>query len=173
MAYASHEQAMAGPDTKLRPTMDVYSFGAILYRLLCVSKPHAGRNAAEILRHKLFDDAMHEDNLLPAFRAANNVDESSARCATARQLVAVMRMCLQHEPEKRPQTGTDVLKLLLREGEELPEELAAAGAAAASTSVVADAIENARAGGSGSAVLSDSEVSGSHGIAGVTLSSWQ
>jgi hypothetical protein len=154
--------------------MDVYSFGAILYRLLCVSKPHAGRNAAEILQHKLFDDAMNEDNLLPAFRAANNVDESSARCATARQLVAVMRMCLQHEPEKRPQTGTDVLKLLLREGEALPEELLTSPSSAAGASLgLADAIENARAGGSGSAVLSDSEVSGSHGIAGVTLSSWQ
>jgi hypothetical protein len=34
-----------------------------------------------------------------------------------------MRMCLQHEPERRPQTGTDVLRLLLRAGEELPAEL--------------------------------------------------
>jgi serine/threonine protein kinase len=166
MAYASPEQAHAGADTKLRPTMDVYSFGAILYRLLCVSRPHANRSAFQILQHKLFDDAMNEDNLLPAFRAAN-----SARTAAAKQLVAVMRMCLEHEPAKRPQTGTDVLHLLLRDGEELPAELVAA--AAASTSDVVVAIENVRAGGSGSAVLSDSEVSGSHGIAGVTLSSRQ
>jgi serine/threonine protein kinase len=132
IAYASHEQATARPDTKLRPTMDVYSFGATLYRLLCVAKPHEGRNAVEILQHKLIDDAMNEDNLLPAFRAANNEDESSPRYVTARQLVTVMRMCLQHEPERRPQTGTDVLKLLLREGEVLPPELAAASPASSS-----------------------------------------
>jgi hypothetical protein len=93
--------------------MDVYSFGATFYRLLCASKPHEGRSAMQILQHKLIDDAMNEDNLLPAFRAASNADENSARCAKARQLVAVMR-CLQHEPEAAAD-GISVLQLLLRE----------------------------------------------------------
>jgi serine/threonine protein kinase len=116
--YASHEQLNAQRGTKLRPTMDVYSFGAILYRLLCVSAPHEGQKADDILQRKLITDAMNEENLLPAFRAAN-----AAHTVAAKQLVDAMRMCLQHDPKQRPQTGTDVLKLLLREGEELPAHL--------------------------------------------------
>ncbi len=100
----------------------------------------------QILQHKLFDDAMNEANLLPAFRAIHNADESSARCATARQLVAVMRMCLQHDPEKRPQTGTDVLRLLLRDDEDLPAELLAPPLSWASASSASDMIEVARSG---------------------------
>ncbi len=141
IAYASHEQVNAGPGTQVRPTMDVYSFGAILYRLLCVAKPHAGRNAAEILQHKLFDDAMNEDNLLPAFRVAN-----AARTAAAKQLVAVMRMCLQHVPEKRPQTGTEVLKLLLRDDEQLPSELLSAALLSPTSSNMSATLERARSG---------------------------
>jgi serine/threonine protein kinase len=174
MAYASHEQATGGPDTKLRPTMDVYSFGAILYRLLCASKPHAERSALQIVQHKLIDDAMNEHNLLPAFRAAN-----AARTAAAKQLVAVMRMCLEHEPEERPQTGTDVLQLLLRDDEELPAELAALPSAAASASESAsssnlsDAIDRARAGNSSSYVGtagSSDAASASSGTGAVDLS---
>jgi hypothetical protein len=83
-----------------------------------------------------------------------------------------MRMCLQHEPEQRPQTGTDVLKLLLREDEELPAELAAPASSAASLSGL-EAIELARRGAPmipvGVVAL---EASASHSIGGATGSGW-
>ncbi|HET8606985.1 MAG TPA: serine/threonine-protein kinase [Gaiellaceae bacterium] len=93
-AYISPEQAAGEPAT---PASDVYSFGAVLYRMLAGTAPFAAANAAELVR-------MHrEEEPVPLAEARPDAPAPLAALATA---------ALRKEPAARPRDGAALVAAL-------------------------------------------------------------
>lgn len=93
-AYISPEQAAGEPAT---PASDVYSFGAVLYRMLAGTAPFAAANAAELVR-------MHrEEEPVPLVLARPDAPAPLAALATA---------ALRKEPAARPRDGAALVAAL-------------------------------------------------------------
>ncbi|HWP71597.1 MAG TPA: protein kinase [Gemmatimonadaceae bacterium] len=93
--YMAPEQAAGDPDTNHRA--DLYSFGCMAYELLTGRPPFAGLSP-----HKLFAAHMGEK---PVPVAEVRVDTPSA-------LNDIVMLCLEKEPDRRPQSAAEVAKVL-------------------------------------------------------------
>jgi hypothetical protein len=93
--YMAPEQAAGDPATNHRA--DLYSFGCMAYELLTGRPPFAGLSP-----HKLFAAHMGEK---PVPVAEVRVDTPSA-------LNDIVMLCLEKEPDRRPQSAAEVAKVL-------------------------------------------------------------
>jgi serine/threonine-protein kinase len=87
------EQAAADPSTDHRA--DIYSFGALAFELFTGKPPFAGRAPAALLAAQMTETP-------PLL--------SAARPDAPRQLVEVVRRCLEKDPAKRPQTAAELIR---------------------------------------------------------------
>jgi eukaryotic-like serine/threonine-protein kinase len=86
----------SGPDART----DLYSLGAVAYRLLCGSPPFAGRTSVEVCAHHL-----HTPALPPSERTHRPIPAD---------LEAVVMRCMQKAPEERFATAMDMTAALDR-----------------------------------------------------------
>jgi tetratricopeptide (TPR) repeat protein len=93
--YMAPEQAAGDPSTNHRA--DLYSFGCMAYELLTGRPPFAGLSP-----HKLFAAHMGE----------KPVRVSEVRLDTPSALADVVMLCLEKEPDARPQSASEVAKVL-------------------------------------------------------------
>jgi len=93
--YMAPEQAAGDPATNHRA--DLYSFGCMAYELLTGHPPFAGRTP-----HKLFAAHMGE----------KPVPVSEVRVDTPPALADLVMLCLEKEPDHRPQSASDVAHIL-------------------------------------------------------------
>jgi serine/threonine protein kinase len=105
-AYASPEQASGRP---VDHRTDLYSFGVILYELLCGRLPFEGRNFGEFLVKHLTE-------------APPPTPPEVLRTELGRTLDAIARRCLAKAPEERYGSAAEVRDLLerLAAGRDLP-----------------------------------------------------
>jgi len=94
-AYMAPEQAAADPSADHRA--DIYAFGILAYELLAGQPPFHGRSP-----HKLLAAQMGE----------TPEPISSLRPDTPPLLAELVTKCLEKEPDKRPQSATDLVKVL-------------------------------------------------------------
>ena len=117
-AYISPEQAAGEPAT---PASDVYSFGAILYRMLTGRTPFTSDSALELVR-------MHQHEQPPAIE--------SVRHGAPAALAGIAAAALAKDPAQRPRDGAALVAALA--GSVEPTTILAAPAAA--TAVLGDAV---------------------------------
>ncbi|HKG91725.1 MAG TPA: protein kinase [Gemmatimonadaceae bacterium] len=94
-AYMSPEQASADPGVDHRA--DIYALGVIAYELLTGAPPFTGRSPRA---------------LLVAHIAEEPAEITGRRGDVPRELAAFVMRCLEKEPERRPQSGREVLHAL-------------------------------------------------------------
>jgi len=94
-AYMAPEQAAADPSADHRA--DIYAFGILAYELLAGQPPFHGRSP-----HKLLAAQMGE----------TPEPISSLRPDTPPLLAELVTKCLEKEPDKRPQSATDLVRVL-------------------------------------------------------------
>src|SRR5688572_10391757 len=93
--YMAPEQAAADPNSDHRA--DIYSFGIMAYELFAGAPPFVGRSPAALLAAQMTETP-------PLL--------SAARPDAPRQLVELLRRCLEKEPAKRPQTAAELVQAL-------------------------------------------------------------
>jgi tetratricopeptide (TPR) repeat protein/tRNA A-37 threonylcarbamoyl transferase component Bud32 len=93
--YMAPEQAAGDPSTNHRA--DLYSFGCMAYELLTGHPPFAG-----LTPHKLFAAHMGE----------RPVPVNEVRPDTPPALADVVMLCLEKEPDNRPQSAAEVVRVL-------------------------------------------------------------
>jgi tetratricopeptide (TPR) repeat protein len=93
--YMAPEQAAGDPATNHRA--DLYAFGCMAYELLTGQPPFAGRTP-----HKL----------LAAHMGEKPVPVADMRVDTPAALADVVMLCLEKEPDRRPQSAADVARVL-------------------------------------------------------------
>ena len=94
-AYMAPEQASGDPDTNHRA--DIYSLGCMAYELLTGHPPFQGTSP-----HKLFAAHMGE----------KPVPVTDLRTDTPAALAQAVMLCLEKDPDRRPQSATDVAQVL-------------------------------------------------------------
>jgi TolB-like protein/Flp pilus assembly protein TadD len=94
-AYISPEQAVADPGTDHRT--DIYSFGVVAYEVLTGSPPFTGRNSQA---------------LMAAHATLPPEDISNRRRVLPEWLANLVMRCLEKRPADRPQTATEIMRLL-------------------------------------------------------------
>ncbi|MEO7367045.1 MAG: serine/threonine-protein kinase, partial [Gemmatimonadaceae bacterium] len=94
-AYISPEQAVADSATDHRT--DIYSFGVVAYEVLTGSPPFAGRNSQALM-------AAHASIPPEAI--------SSRRRVLPEWLANLIMLCLEKRPADRPQTATEIMRIL-------------------------------------------------------------
>lgn len=92
-AYLSPEQVLGAPP---RPESDVFSLGALLYRLLAGRPPFEGKDAA------LLRQAIHRDPA-PALETSTPLSPALAR---------LVQRCLEKDPEQRFASGAELERVL-------------------------------------------------------------
>jgi eukaryotic-like serine/threonine-protein kinase len=126
-AYLSPEQVLGAPP---RPESDVFSLGALLYRLLAGRPPFAGKDAAG-LRQAIHRDAPAPlETALPISPALSRLvqrcleKEPEQRFASGGELERQLDAVLEHPPDSEIEAS--VLGLLTRSGVAVPNVPAAA-----------------------------------------------
>ncbi len=94
-AYMAPEQAAADPGTDHRA--DIYSFGCVAYEMLAGQPPFAGRTP-----HRL----------LAAHMGEKPQPIGELRADTPPLLADLVMKCLEKEPDQRPQSALDLVKVL-------------------------------------------------------------
>ena len=94
-AYISPEQAVADPATDHRT--DIYSFGVVAYEVLTGSPPFTGRNSQALM-------AAHAT--IPPEAISNR------RRVLPEWLANLVMLCLEKRPADRPQTATEIMRIL-------------------------------------------------------------
>jgi len=94
-AYMAPEQAAADPDTDHRA--DIYAFGVMSYEMLAGQPPFAGRTP-----HKL----------LAAHMGERPGPIETARTDVPPMLAELIMRCLEKDPDNRPQTAIELVKVL-------------------------------------------------------------
>jgi len=93
--YMAPEQCAGDPTTDHRA--DYYSFGILAYELLCGQPPFHN---------------MTPSRLLAAQMSERPRDIREVRPDTPAALAQIVMKCLEKQPDDRPQTGTDIVKVL-------------------------------------------------------------
>lgn len=94
-AYMAPEQVAADPDIDHRA--DLYAFGCLAFELLAGRLPFTHKSAPQLLAAHLAE-------------APPSLGERCPDCPPA--LVRVVHQCLEKEPARRPQSATDILRVL-------------------------------------------------------------
>jgi eukaryotic-like serine/threonine-protein kinase len=93
--YMAPEQAVADPT--VNHSADLYALGAVAYEMLVGTPPFGGRSAAAVLA------AHARETPAPIERRRYDVP---------RELVALVMQCLEKEPERRPKSGSFLVRAL-------------------------------------------------------------
>ncbi len=93
--YMAPEQAVADPT--VNHSADLYALGAVAYEMLVGTPPFGGRSAAAVLA------AHARETPTPIERRRYDVP---------RELVALIMQCLEKEPERRPKSGSFLVRAL-------------------------------------------------------------
>ena len=93
--YMAPEQAVADPTVNHRA--DLYALGAVAYEMLVGTPPFGGRSAAAVLA------AHARETPTPIERRRYDVP---------RELVSLIMQCLEKEPERRPKSGSFLVRAL-------------------------------------------------------------
>ena len=93
--YMAPEQAAADPNTDARA--DIYSFGCVAYELLCGHPPFVG---------------MPPQRLLAAHMSERPTNIADLRRDTPPVLAELVMQCLEKDPGRRPNSASDVVRLL-------------------------------------------------------------
>jgi serine/threonine protein kinase len=97
--YMSPEQAAGRPGDQLS---DQFSFGVVLYEMLCGQRPFQGTSAATVLSAILRDTPVEPRKLRPG---------------VPKELVSVVGRCLEKEPQNRFESSADLSDALVRCGD--------------------------------------------------------
>jgi serine/threonine protein kinase len=89
-------------ENQVRPVDDIYSFGATFFNLVCGVEPWAAAS-------------------MPQIMTGNLIDHFTPRTGCPLVLEQVVKACLAVDPNERPQNGTELMRLLLPEDEEMPQ----------------------------------------------------
>ncbi len=98
--YMSPEQAAGRPGNQLS---DQFSFGVVLYEMLCGQRPFQGTSAATVLSAILRDTPVEPRKLRPG---------------TPKELESVVGRCLEKEPGQRFESSADLSEALVRCGDQ-------------------------------------------------------
>jgi TolB-like protein len=93
--YMAPEQAVADPT--VNHSADLYALGAVAYEMLVGTPPFGGRSAAAVLA------AHARETPTPIERRRYDVP---------RELVSLIMQCLEKEPERRPKSGSTLVRAL-------------------------------------------------------------
>jgi serine/threonine-protein kinase len=93
--YMAPEQAVADPT--VNHSADLYALGAVAYEMLVGTPPFGGRSAAAVLA------AHARETPTPIERRRYDVP---------RELVSLIMQCLEKEPERRPKSGSFLVRAL-------------------------------------------------------------
>jgi len=93
--YMAPEQAVADPT--VNHSADLYALGAVAYEMLVGTPPFGGRSAAAVLA------AHARETPTPIERRRYDVP---------RELVSLVMQCLEKEPERRPKSGSYLVRAL-------------------------------------------------------------
>jgi WD40 repeat protein len=96
--YMAPEQAEGRPN-RVRPAVDIYALGVILYELLTGRPPYDGTTPLEIVLRLLREEVLSPSKLQPSL---------------PRDLVTICLKCLEKEPRKRYQSGAELADDLRR-----------------------------------------------------------
>ena len=97
--YMSPEQAAGRPGDQLS---DQFSFGVLLYEMLCGQRPFQGTSAATVLSAILRDTPVEPRKLRPG---------------TPKELASVVGRCLEKEPQNRFESSAELSDALVRYGD--------------------------------------------------------
>ena len=102
-AYMAPEQAAADPSTNHRA--DLYAFGVMAYEMLAGVPPFHGRTPQALLAAQMAERPRPVSELRPD---------------TPASLAALVMRCLEKDPDRRPQTGDEIVAALESPGETGP-----------------------------------------------------